>query len=271
MSSISPTAKIYPHVRLGKDVQVGDWAVVGMPPAGTEPGELETIVGDGAVIRSHSVVYAGSRIGEGFQTGHRAVVGPAMQIGVGCSIGTGTVTEGFAQLDDSARVHSLCYLGPFARVFSKAWVGPNNIIASSLEQVTAVGSGAILGLRVHAFPGVRIGERSLIGTRCLLRNDIRPYKLVLGDPPRSVRSIDKIVSRDDADANPYEADSPEIQQAVEQQHAERFGCSVADDDWRREVWNLLDDCHSSPLSVHAENGTASDVHVLRNGSDSSVV
>ena len=32
MPDIDPTARIYPNVRLGVDVRVGPWAIVGLPP-----------------------------------------------------------------------------------------------------------------------------------------------------------------------------------------------------------------------------------------------
>src|SRR6187549_481974 len=105
MSSIASTAKIYPNVHLGADVQIGPWAVVGRPSAGIAPGELGTFIGDGSIIRSHSVVYAGSRTGPRFQTGHHAIVGPGLDIGNRCSIGTSSFVSGFVRLGSGARIH----------------------------------------------------------------------------------------------------------------------------------------------------------------------
>ena len=239
MSLIASTAKIYPNVRLGTGVTVGEWVVVGLPIPGMSPWDVETTIGDNAVIRSHSVIYAGSRIGAGFQTGHRAVLGPGMEIGSGCSIGTNTVAAGFAKLRDGARVHSLCYVGEFASIHEMAWVGPDAVIESRFDKVTVVAAGAILALRVHLLPGVRVGERALVGTRCKLRQDVPPYRLVIGDPPRAVRSIDQIVSPIAEIGHPYQPDSPDVREANLGRHAAREGCSLCADDWRVNLWVRL--------------------------------
>jgi acetyltransferase-like isoleucine patch superfamily enzyme len=239
MADIAKTARVYPNVRLGAGVRVGDWAVVGLPPRGVAEGELETTIGDGAFIRSHSVVYAGSRIGAHFQTGHRAVVGPGMQIGDKCSVGTSTVTSGFAILRDGAKVHSLCYVGDFAAVHENAWVGPCAMLESRIDRVTVVSAGVIMALKVHLLAGVRVGERALLGTRSFITKDVAPYKLVVGNPPRAVRTIDQIVSPIPGEVRPYQADPPEVQEAVFARHAAREGCYISANDWRLELWRHL--------------------------------
>ena len=62
--------RILKNVKLGKNMVLGDFVIIGVPPRGREEGELETIIGDNAVIRSHTVIYAGNIIGSNFQTGH---------------------------------------------------------------------------------------------------------------------------------------------------------------------------------------------------------
>lgn len=239
MSDIAKTAKIHPNVRLGAGVRVDDWVIVGLPPAGTNAGDLETVIGDGAVIRSHSVIYAGSQFGRGFQTGHHAIVGPGMKIGAGCSIGTNSFTAGFAELRDGARLHGLGYLGEFASIHENAWVGPYAMVESDLDRITVVAAGAILALHVHLLAGVRVGERALLGTRSLINKDIPPYRLVVGHPPRAIRTIDQIVSPLAEIGRPYKADPPELQQVVLARHAVRDGCSIDADDWRLEMWRRL--------------------------------
>ncbi len=239
MSSIAITAKIYPNVRLGADVRVGPWAVVGRPPLGVGPGEMETIIGDGSTIRSHSVVYAGSKIGPRFQTGHHTVVGPAMDVGSRCSVGTSSFVAGFARLGSGARIHGHSYVGEFAWIEDKAWVGPYNILESNLDRVTAVGRGAILSMGVHLFAGVRVGDRALVGMRSIIKNDIAPYRVVVGNPPRAIRTIDQIVSPIPEVGRPYEADPPDLQEAALARHEARRGCAISDDDWRLSIWRMI--------------------------------
>lgn len=245
MPDISPTAKIYPNVRLGAGVRVGPWAIVGLPPDGAAPGELETVIGDGAVIRSHSVVYAGSNIGPGFQTGHHALVGPGMQIGARCSVGTNSMAAGFAELRDGARIHGLGYVGEFASIQQGAWVGPYALVESDRERVTVVAAGAILALHVHILPGVRVGERSLLGTRCLIGKDVAPYRLVVGDPPRALRSIESAAAPAAGADGLYQPDPPEVKEAALARHALRDGCELSADNWRLQLWKRLRGNHDA--------------------------
>src|SRR5712692_2016330 len=64
------TYHIYPNVTLGDGTQIGEYVIIGEPPRGKREGELATRIGAGAVIRSHTVIYAGNAIGANFQTGH---------------------------------------------------------------------------------------------------------------------------------------------------------------------------------------------------------
>jgi UDP-3-O-[3-hydroxymyristoyl] glucosamine N-acyltransferase len=57
------------HARLGKNCKIGEYVIIG------EKGrEDETVIGDNANIRSHTVIYPGVRIGNDFQTGHGAMI-----------------------------------------------------------------------------------------------------------------------------------------------------------------------------------------------------
>ena len=67
--------KLYQNVKMGKEVEVGDYAVIGLPLSGPNEGAQETVIGDGAVIGSHSVIYAGVRLGRNFSCGHGVVIG----------------------------------------------------------------------------------------------------------------------------------------------------------------------------------------------------
>ena len=66
--------KIYDNVKLGKNVTIEDFVIIGTPPKGSNEGELETIIGDNAIIRSHTVIYAGTTIGKNFQSGHHVLI-----------------------------------------------------------------------------------------------------------------------------------------------------------------------------------------------------
>ncbi len=48
-----PSYRLYPNVELGERFQIGDFVILGEPPRGKEAGELVTVIGEDATIRSH--------------------------------------------------------------------------------------------------------------------------------------------------------------------------------------------------------------------------
>ena len=232
------TAMVFPNVRLGAGVVLGPWVVIGQPPRGVAPGALETVIEDGACIRSHTVIYAGCRLGPNFQTGHHAVLGVGVEAEAGCSVGTSTVLMGYSRLRAGAKVHGLCSIGPFAELREQAWVGPYCHVESGPDAITVIAAKAILGLRVQVSPGVRVGERALVGTRSRLVEDVPPYRLVVGNPPRALRTIDRVVSPYEEVGRPYEPDPDDVRAEVLARHLHRHGES-SQETWRHQLWRRL--------------------------------
>ena len=83
--------KVHPHVQLGGHADIGDFCIIGVPPKGRESGQLVTMIGVGAVLRSHTVIYAGNRIGAHFTTGHWTLVRGLNVIGDNVSIGSHSI------------------------------------------------------------------------------------------------------------------------------------------------------------------------------------
>ena len=68
--NIAQSAELLPNVTLGIGSEIGSFAVIGQPPRGVAPGQVPTVIGAHATIRSHTVIYAGNHIGDHFSTVH---------------------------------------------------------------------------------------------------------------------------------------------------------------------------------------------------------
>jgi UDP-3-O-[3-hydroxymyristoyl] glucosamine N-acyltransferase len=75
-------------VYLGANTEIGDFVIVGVPPRGKAAGDLPTHIGPNAVIRSHTVIYAGNVIGAYFQTGHGVMMRELNEVGDDVSVGS---------------------------------------------------------------------------------------------------------------------------------------------------------------------------------------
>jgi len=191
--------KIYPNVKLGKDAEIGEFCIIGMPPRGKKPGELETVIGDGAVIRSHSVIYAGNIIGHGFETGHHIMIRELNTIGNNVSVGTGVDIEHHSIIEDNVRVHSQAAVPEYSHLKEGCWIGPFvNFIncwhpgcpkAKECIAGPTIGRYAKIGTNSLIYPRVKIGDHALIGAAAIVRKDVPDRAVVVGNDNKIVGDV----------------------------------------------------------------------------------
>lgn len=209
---IDPTAKIYPGVQIGRGATIGEFALIGVPARGEQPGSVATIIGDDCVIRSHSVLYSGNVIGHRFQTGHHAMIREANEIGDDVSIGSLTVVEHHIRIGNGARIHSRAFIAEYSTIAEQAWLGPGvNLLNARFPASpttkrhlvgATIGAAARLGGSVTVLSGVTIGANALIGAGALVTRDIAPSKLAFGHPAAEIRDIQEL-RYDDDNEPPY--------------------------------------------------------------------
>ncbi len=195
-------AVVHPNVQLGEGVEVGPFVLLGCPPRGAAPGELPLVIGAGAVLRSHTVIYAGTTIGRGFQAGHGVMIRERTTIGDGCSIGTGSVVEFMVTLEDGVRLHSQVFVPEHSVLEAGCWLGPNVVVTNArfpsaartketLEGVR-VGRRAKIGANSTLLPGVTIGADALVGAGSVVTADVPPGAVVYGNPARVRGSVHEL-------------------------------------------------------------------------------
>jgi acetyltransferase-like isoleucine patch superfamily enzyme len=193
---------IHPNVRLGENCLLADYVIVGVPPLGRESGELETVIGRDAVVRSHSVIYAGNRIGDNFQTGHAVMIRELNEIGADVSVGTHSIIEHHVKIGNGVRIHSNVFIPEYSVLEDEAWVGPHAVLTNALyprsHDVKANLKGARLltgskvGANVTLLPGVTIGRNALVGAGSVVVADVPDGKVVVGNPARIIKDVSEL-------------------------------------------------------------------------------
>jgi acetyltransferase-like isoleucine patch superfamily enzyme len=172
------------------------------------------VVGARARIRSHTVLYAGNTIGDGFATGHHVLVREHNTIGTDVSIGSLSVVEHHVTIGDRVRIHSHCFVPEFSVLEDDAWLGPRVTVTNApfprcpdvSKCITGVriGRAARVGANVTILPGVHIGERALIGAGAVVTKDVAPGAVVVGTAARQTKTVDELVCPVGLDHRPYE-------------------------------------------------------------------
>ena len=195
---IATTAIIHPNVQLGDNITIEDFCVIGVPFKGYQ-GE-PTVIGDHAIIRSHTVIYAGNAIGHGFQSGHKANLRELNRLGNDVSVGTLAVVEHHIQMGDGVRIHSQAFIPEFTILDDRCWIGPNVVLtnakfpqhpqAKAQLKAPHIGSHARIGANSTLLPGVHIGHHALVGAGSLVIGDVLPGVIVAGSPAKYLRDVD---------------------------------------------------------------------------------
>lgn len=197
-----PTCIMHPSVLLPADAHIGAFVIIGEAARGRALGEVVTHIGARAIIRSHSVIYAGNVIGDDFQTGHGVLLREDNIVGNQVSIGSHSIVEHHVRLGDGVRLHSNVFIPEYSVLEDQCWIGPCVIVTNArypqsrrikeklagvyLEKRARIGAGAIL------LPGVRIGTGALIGAGAVVVRDVPPGAVVVGNPARVIKSVSDI-------------------------------------------------------------------------------
>jgi acetyltransferase-like isoleucine patch superfamily enzyme len=160
------------------------------------------VIGAGAQLRSGTVVYAGSRIGRCFETGHHVVIREQNRIGDDVSVWSNTVIDYGCVLGNRVKVHSNCYVAQYTEIEHDAFLAPgvtlaNDLFPGSKESARlmsgpSIGAGAQIGMSVTVLPYVRIGCGAIIGAGSVVTKDIPDGKIAYGVPAVAVRDREDV-------------------------------------------------------------------------------
>lgn len=196
---------IYNNVHLGENPTIGYWVELGVPPKKFTEGELALTIGDHAMVRSRTVIYAGGSIGHHFATGHGALIRERVTIGDRVSIGSGTEVEQNCVIGNNVRIHSQCFIAEGTVIEDNVKIAPGTNVASDRHPLLPeekkyrkgphIGARAYIGMGVTLLPAVRVGAGSFIGAGSVVTRDIPEGVVALGNPAKVYMSVEKYLSR----------------------------------------------------------------------------
>jgi acetyltransferase-like isoleucine patch superfamily enzyme len=206
MADVHPTAIVYPGTELGEGVRVLEHAVVGKQPtlgarstAKREPLPA-TRIGDGTVVSTGAIVFAGSTIGANCILGDQSCVRERVTIGDDVVVGRGSLVENDTTVGRGTRIQAEAYVTAYTTVEEDVFIAPCVVTTNdnfmgrterrkalmkgpTIRRGARVGGGAIL------CPGIEIGEEAFVGAGAVVTKDVPPRKVVVGSPARVLRDV----------------------------------------------------------------------------------
>jgi acetyltransferase-like isoleucine patch superfamily enzyme len=188
------------QLQLGEGDSVDEGAIIGYVSSRSVPSSL--VIGPGSRLRSGTVVYAGSVIGVGFETGHNVIVREENRIGDHVSIWSNTVIDYGCSIGHRVKIHSNCYIAQFTEIEDDAFLAPGVTIANDLipgrsESANAmtgplIQAGAQIGVNVTILPYVTIGYGALVGAGAVVTRDVPARAIAYGNPAEVRGSLDDL-------------------------------------------------------------------------------
>ena len=206
MAEIHPTAIVYPGTVLGEGVKVLENAVVGKQPslsprstAKREPLE-PTEIGDGTIVSTGAVVFAGTKVGARVILGDQSCVRERVVIGDDVVLGRGSLVENDTTIGAMTKIQAEAYITAYSTLEEHVFIAPCVVTTNdnfmgrterrhelikgpTIRRGARVGGGAIL------LPGIEIGEDAFVGAGAVVTKDVEARMLVVGSPARVMRPV----------------------------------------------------------------------------------
>jgi acetyltransferase-like isoleucine patch superfamily enzyme len=156
------------------------------------PGDsLPTRIGEHAIIRSGSIIYANTTIGHRFQCGHQVLIRGEVTIGDRCMVHHKCTLEGRLRIGNGVKIMAHVYVPSRTIIGDFVFIGPGTTFLNArlpMREGTVQGptieDHVCIGGGVTLCPGVRIGRGSFIAAGAVVSRDVPPGMLAMGVPAR---------------------------------------------------------------------------------------
>ncbi|MBA2732193.1 MAG: acyl-ACP--UDP-N-acetylglucosamine O-acyltransferase [Acidobacteria bacterium] len=193
--SIHPTAVISPRAEIGAGVSVGPYAVI----------EDAVVIGDGCEIASHVVIKQFTTLGRGNRVFEHAVLGGTPQdvkfkdeksrlvIGDDNLIREGVTLHRASGEGEATIIGSRNFLMIGVHIAHNCLIGDDNIFANevALAGHITVEDHVFLSNNVGCHQFVRMGRYAMVGGKSKIVQDVLPFFITDGNPPR-VRGLNSV-------------------------------------------------------------------------------
>ena len=205
-AEVHATATVYPGTVLGDGVKVLENAVVGKQPALSPRSSAKrealppTEIGDGTVISTGAIVFAGSRVGARVILGDQSCVRERVTIGDDVVLGRGSLVENDTTIGAMTKIQADAYITAYSTLEEHVFIAPCVVTTNdnfmgrteqrhelmkgpTIRRGARVGGGAVL------CPGIEIGEEAFVGAGAVVIKDVPARAVVVGNPARVLRDV----------------------------------------------------------------------------------
>lgn len=205
--SIGPYTIIHDNVCIGQNTHIASYCELGIETPLASSSNL--IIGKDSIVRSNSVFYQGSVLGDSLRTGHGVIVRENTVGGINLQIGSMSDINGDCSFGDYTRLHSNVFVGKAAKIGNFVWLLPHTILTNDPHPPSDVLHGviiedyAILAARTTILPGITIKHHSLIAAGSVVTRDTESHTVFAGVPAKKLCMMNDIKLTTDSEKSAY--------------------------------------------------------------------
>ena len=157
---------------------------------------IKTIIGEDATIRSNTVIYSNSKIGDGLETGHSVVIREQNKIGNNFKIWNNSAVDYGCIIGNNVKIHNNVYVAQFTTIEDNVFLAPGVMIANDRHPLCArcmkgptIKKGARIGINATLMPQIVIGRNSLVGAGSVVTKNVPANAVVFGAPAKVIGKL----------------------------------------------------------------------------------
>ena len=140
-------------------------------------------VGDGTKIWQFSVVFDGAKIGKNCNICAHTLIENNVVIGNNVTVKSGVYLWSGITVEDNV------FIGPCAAFTNDKF--PRSKVYPDMFPRIVICEGASIGANATILPGIKIGKQAMVGAGAVVTKDVPDFSVVLGNPARIIRYIEK--------------------------------------------------------------------------------
>lgn len=192
---------IYDNVEIGNDTVICNDCVLGEPLNdyynNSQYENPVLRIGSNCLIRSHTIIYAGSVLGDNLQTGHRVTIRENALVGNNCQFGSYNDIQGHCKIGNYVRCQSYVNIGQLSDIGNYVFIYPYVVLTndptppSMVEKGVKIGDYSVITSATIMLPGAELGKHCMTSANSTVGGSFEDYSFIVGSPAKRVCDIRK--------------------------------------------------------------------------------